>query len=83
MRNQSLWWNRSSALQSGTTQWLPYWANGNVPLLMLLKAAGPSALSRVDPATQFESVIESIVAFVLTRIKPMAGLVPSPMSPAT
>ena len=33
--NQSLWIGGDGSKQGGTTQWLPYWSNGNVPLLML------------------------------------------------
>ena len=32
--NTSKWVGGSGAGSKGTLQWLPYWANGNVPLLM-------------------------------------------------
>ena len=47
--------------------WFPYWLNGNVPLLMLLRAAGPSATSRLDPAAQLEAWVDTAVEYVLAH----------------
>ena len=58
--NTSLWIGGN--LSSGTDQWLPYWANGNVPLLMLIRAA--NATNRLDPSARLEQVVESIVNYV-------------------
>ena len=38
--NQSVWIGGDGSKQGGTTQWLPYWTNGQVPLVGLLQAAG-------------------------------------------
>lgn len=70
--NQSEWtgFNQST---SGTTQWLPYWTNGNVPLLMLLRAAGPAATSRLDPDAALGDVVDGMMAYVLTHTNKTNG----------
>jgi hypothetical protein len=67
--NTSLWVGGN--LSSGTDQWLPYWANGNVPLLMLIRAA--NATSRLDPGARLEQVIESTVHYVLSHANRSSG----------
>ena len=67
--NTSLWFGGN--LSSGTDQWLPYWANGNVPLLMLIRAA--NATSRLDPGARLEQVIESTVHYVLSHANRSSG----------
>lgn len=62
--NTSLWWGGDGKSISHAS-WLPYWANGNVPLLALLKAAGPSALGRLDPDAAFEQVVPAILEYIL------------------
>ena len=71
--NQSTWTNRTQRLKSGTTQWLPYWSNGNVPLILLLRAAGPAALARLDPAANLESVVDGMMDFVLAHTNQTNG----------
>ena len=67
--NTSLWVGGS--LSSGTDQWLPYWANGNVPLLMLIRAA--NATARLDPNARLEQVIDSMVHYVLSHANRSSG----------
>ena len=67
--NTSLWVGGN--LSSGTDQWLPYWANGNVPLLMLIRAT--NATSRLDPGARLEQVIESTVHYVLSHANRSSG----------
>ena len=67
--NTSLWVGGN--LSTGTDQWLPYWANGNVPLLMLIRAA--NATSRLDPGARLEQVIESTVHYVLSHANRSSG----------
>eukprot|EP00966_Prymnesium_polylepis_P285992 6606292-Prymnesium_polylepis.1 len=69
--NQSVWWNRSSTAASGTDQWLPYWTNGNVPLLMLLRAA--NATDRLHPDARFEATVEAIIDFVMSHTNQTTG----------
>ena len=67
--NTSLWVGGN--LTSGTDQWLPYWSNGNVPLLMLIRAA--NATGRLDPAARLEQVIDSMMAYVLGHVNKSSG----------
>ena len=46
--NSSLWVGGDGKKQGGTTQWLPYWTNGNVPLIALIRAAGPDAVNKLN-----------------------------------
>ena len=69
--NTSMW--TGGKMTDGTTQWLPYWTNGNVPLLMLLRAAGPAAMARLDPTAQLGAVIDSMVAYVLAHTNKTNG----------
>ena len=71
--NQSVWWNRSSTAASGTDQWLPYWINGNVPLLMLLRAA--HATDRLDPDARLERTVDAIIDYVLAHTNQSSGWV--------
>ena len=71
--NQSVWWNRSSTAVSGTDQWLPYWTNGNVPLLMLLRAA--NATHRLDPDARLAATVDAIVDYVLAHTNQSDGWV--------
>ena len=64
--NQSAWTGSTTSF-SGTSQWLPYWSNGNVPLLLLLRAAGPAALARLDPSAKLEAVIDGMMTYVLSH----------------
>ena len=69
--NTSMW--VGGHLGTGTDQWLPYWANGNVPLLMLLRAAGKEAMSRLDPASNFEVVVDGMIDYVLGHTNRTTG----------
>ncbi len=54
---------------SSNDQWFPYWANGNVPLVSLLRAAG--ALERLD--LPLDEIIDSSMKYVLDHAEPRAG----------
>ena len=62
--NTSLW-TGGKTVSKGTTQWLPYWSNGNVPLLLLLRAAGPAAIGRLDKTARLEEVVDGMMEYVL------------------
>ena len=47
--NESKWVGGTGAVQGGTTQWLPYWTNGNVPLVQLIQAANAESRPNADP----------------------------------
>jgi hypothetical protein len=64
--NTSQWVGGKSGM-GGTTQWLPYWSNGNVPLVMLLRAAGAAATSRLDPTAGLGGVVDGMMAYVLAH----------------
>ena len=49
----------------GTDQWLPYWTNGNVPLVELIKAAGPQAIARLDPELGLVDILETWMEYVM------------------
>lgn len=70
--NQSMWTGSNQSV-SGTTQWLPYWTNGNVPLLRLLRAAGPAATSRLDPEAALGSVVDGMMEYVLAHTNKTNG----------
>eukprot|EP00041_Stephanoeca_diplocostata_P033227 m.1093373 g.1093373 ORF g.1093373 m.1093373 type:complete len:968 (+) comp24297_c0_seq3:111-3014(+) len=61
--NESLWVGGNYS--TGTLQWLPYWTNGNVPLIELIRAAG--ATQRLDPGADLENVIEHYVSYILAH----------------
>lgn len=71
--NTSLWTGGNGSVMDGTDQWLPYWTNGNVPLLMLLRAAGPAALARLDPAAALPQVVDSMMEYVLAHTNKSNG----------
>eukprot|EP00911_Craspedida_sp_UC1_P000447 UC1_evm4s337 len=50
--NMSSWVGGNGSHAGGTDQWLPYWTNGNVPLVILLEA---SAASATDQAIKSKS----------------------------
>ena len=70
--NTSRWTGATSGVD-GTTQWLPYWSNGNVPLVALLRAADPSVRARLDPAANLEGVVDSMMAYVLAHANRTTG----------
>ena len=69
--NISTWFGGKG--RDGLTQWAPYWTNGNVPLMMLLRAAGPAALARLDPAANLGAVIDGMMAYVLAHTNATNG----------
>ena len=71
--NSSMWLGGDGKPDMGVLQWLPYWMNGNVPLLMLLRAAGPSALARLDAEADLPRVVDGIVAYVLSHTNKTSG----------
>jgi len=69
--NSSLWVGGDGHTGGGTTQWLPYWTNGNVPLVGLLQAAG--AEGRLDKSLDLVGVIDSMMAYVLAHTNKTNG----------
>ena len=61
--NSSRWLGGDGAADLGTTQWLPYWANGNVPAVELVRAA--RALHRLDAALALPTTVDAIVDYIL------------------
>ena len=47
-----------AAVKSRTIQWLPYWTNGNVPLVALIRAAGPEAVAKLDGNLNLGDVVD-------------------------
>jgi hypothetical protein len=56
---------------SSNDQWFPYWANGNVPLVSLLRAAG--ALDRLPPDLPLDRIIDAAMYHVLATAEDRAG----------
>ena len=71
--NTSLWVGGNGTAGGNTDQWLPYWTNGNVPLLELIRAAGPAATDRLDPALDLVHVMEEIIDYVITNTNKTNG----------
>ena len=70
--NASAWWGGGGdAPFGGTIQWLPYWANGNIPLLELIRNAG--AESRLDADARLGAVVDAMVDTVLSRRNATTG----------
>ena len=46
-------------------QWLPYWTNGNVPLVALIRAAGPAAVARLNQDLDLGGVVDSYMRYIL------------------
>lgn len=55
----------------GTTQWLPYWTNGNVPLVALIRAANATAKLNTD--LNLADVIDTWMAYVLAHTNKTNG----------
>jgi hypothetical protein len=71
--NTSLWVGGNGSKQGGTTQWLPYWTNGNVPLVALIRAAGPSAVKKLNTDLNLAGTIDSWMEFVLAHTNKTNG----------
>lgn len=56
---------------SSNDQWYPYWTNGNVPLVSLLRAAG--ALNRLPADLSLDEIIDGGMRHVLETAEPAAG----------
>ena len=69
--NQSYWTGGHAA--DHITQWLPYWSNGNVPLILLLRAAGDAATARLDPSAHLEDIVDGMMAYVLAHTNKTNG----------
>jgi hypothetical protein len=69
--NTSIWVGGDGKASHGHDAWLPYWTNGNVPLVGLLKAAG--ATGRLDKENDLPGVIDSIVVYVLAHTNKTNG----------
>eukprot|EP00854_Cymbomonas_tetramitiformis_P005362 gene5362-6506_t len=71
--NSSLWVGGDGHKDIGTTQWLPYWTNGNVPLVELLRAAGPSAVALLDPVLDLAGKVDGFMEYVLQHANKTNG----------
>jgi hypothetical protein len=67
--NTSLWSGGNGSKMGGTYQWLPYWTNGQVPLLGLLEAA--KATGRVESA--LGPIIDGMMDYVLAHTNKTNG----------
>lgn len=67
--NQSLW--VGGDYKTGTLQWLPYWTNGNVPLVELIKAAG--AEDKLEPGANLVNVVDGYVKYILAHTNKSSG----------
>ena len=56
---------------SSNDQWFPYWANGNVPLVSLLRASG--ALGQLPSDLPLDAIIDASMRYVLEHAEPRAG----------
>ena len=72
--NQSLWIGGNGQPKpygSGVTQWLPYWTNGQIPLVELLVAA--NVTDRLDSTFDLINVCEDIVQYILAHTNKTNG----------
>lgn len=67
--NESLWSGGSGFKMGGTTQWLPYWTNGQVPNVGLVAAAG--ATGRIESG--LVPVLDKIMTYVLEHTNTSNG----------
>ena len=58
-----------AAVKSRTIQWLPYWTNGNVPLVALIRAAGPEAVAKLDGNLNLGDVVDGYMQVGLGSIE--------------
>jgi hypothetical protein len=72
--NQSAWVG-GPGTGGNTIQWLPYWTNGQVPLIGLLEAAGKEATDRLDPRLGLRDKVDTYMEFVLTHANKSSGLI--------
>lgn len=61
--NTSLWIGGDGKKGGGTTQWLPYWTNGNVPLVELVRAAG--AEDRLHSDLKLADTVDQWMEYIL------------------
>jgi hypothetical protein len=57
--------------ESSNDQYFPYWANGNVPLVSLLRAS--SALDRLPGNLPLDEIIDASMQYVIDHAEPKAG----------
>jgi hypothetical protein len=67
--NMSAWSGGNGSKAGGTIQWLPYWTNGQVPLLGLIEAA--KAVDRVESG--MKPIIDDLMAYVLSHTNKSNG----------
>jgi hypothetical protein len=71
--NTSAWVGGDGKKAGGTTQWLPYWTNGNVPLVALIRAAGPDAVKQLNSDLQLPAVVDQWMDYVLAHTNKTNG----------
>ena len=55
----------------GTDQWLPYWSNGNIPLVGLIEAAG--AEDKLDSELGLVAIVKEMMVYVLSHTNKTTG----------
>jgi hypothetical protein len=71
--NTSAWVGGDGIKAGGTTQWLPYWTNGNVPLVALIRAAGPDAINKLNSDLDLAGTIDHWMEYVLAHTNKTNG----------
>jgi len=71
--NTSSWIGGNGSKAGGTDQWLPYWTNGNVPLVELIRAAGPEAVAQLDEELDLPGVVDGWMAYVMSHTNTTNG----------
>lgn len=59
------------ASKSGTDQWLPYWTNGAVPMIELIRAA--KADDKLDPEAALGTTVDHYVQYILAHTNKSSG----------
>ena len=52
---------------------LPYWTNGNVPLVALIRAAGPEAVAKLDTQLDLGNVVDTYMEYILAHTNKTNG----------
>lgn len=69
--NKSVWVGGDGSVQGGSLQWLPYWTNGQVPLVALIRAA--NATDRLDAELDLAITVDQYMEYVLDHRNTTTG----------